>query len=117
MTAFCHYMNNQSKLLGMVDSHWAVAHGMYHPKNFSSAFDIALVTRAVLQKHRIFNEIVNCKAYECISNLATRHVYKWENTNKLLWDTSGKYGKSAFFGVKTGTTPAAGPCLCVTYRD
>ena len=65
----------------------------------------------------MLHEIVNAKTFEVVGSLAGRHVYKWENTNKLLWDTSGRYGKSAFFGVKTGTTPAAGPCLCVTYRD
>lgn len=40
------------------------------------------------------------------------HVYKWENTNYMLWDKSKTY-----HGVKTGITPTAGPCLSVSYRS
>jgi D-alanyl-D-alanine carboxypeptidase len=35
-------------------------------------------------------------------------VFTWKNSNKLL--------KKGFNGVKTGNTPAAGPCLCTSYQ-
>ena len=35
-------------------------------------------------------------------------VFNWKNSNKLL--------KKGFNGVKTGNTPAAGPCLCTSYQ-
>lgn len=114
---FCSYMNEQSKKLGLENSSWAVAHGMFHPRNFSTAYDIAKLTHVALLKHKVLVEVVNVKTLMTQSKNTTAHVYKWENTNKLLWDTSGRYGQSAFFGVKTGTTPSAGPCLSVTYRD
>lgn len=117
LRAFCGYMNEQSRKLGMENSSWAVVHGMFHPRNFSSAFDIAKLTQISLQRHKILAEVVNVKSLMTQSKNQAGHVYKWENTNKLLWDTSGRYGTSAFFGVKTGTTPSAGPCLSVIYRD
>ena len=76
-----------------------------------------MLTKVTLRTHPIFLEIVNTKNYECSSKMNPGHIYKWENTNKLLWDNSGRFGKSTFFGVKTGNTPLAGPCLCVNYRD
>ena len=112
--AFCGYMNEQSSKLGMENSSWAVVHGMYHPRNFSTAFDIAKLTQISLQRHKILAEVVNVKS---LMTQSKARAYKWENTNKLLWDTSGRYGTSAFFGVKTGTTPSAGPCLSVIYKD
>jgi D-alanyl-D-alanine carboxypeptidase len=39
-------------------------------------------------------------------------MYKWKNTNEMLWDKSKQ-----FHGVKTGVTPTAGPCLSVQYRS
>lgn len=30
----------------------------------------------------------------------------------MLWEKTGN-----FFGIKTGITPSAGPCLCVNYKD
>ena len=37
-------------------------------------------------------------------------TYIWENTNKLL-------GVPGFVGLKTGITPAAGPCLAACYEN
>ena len=48
----------------------------------------------------------------CVKSQVNRNYeYKWENTNSLLWDPSGTY-----FGVKTGITHQAGPCLCVNFK-
>lgn len=57
-------------------------------------------------KNPIFREIVSRKFYECtvISREHNVNLIQWCNSNKLLNDF--------FSGVKTGTTPSAGPCLC-----
>jgi hypothetical protein len=117
LNAFYKVMNDTATALGLKRSHFAVAHGMHHYDNYSSAMDIAMLTKVTLRTHPLFVEVVNTKAYECASKVTPGHIYKWENTNRLLWDNSGRFGKSAFFGVKTGNTPIAGPCLCVNYRD
>lgn len=58
-------------------------------------------------KNQIFREIVGKKNFQCKlfnRTFSYEKEIEWENTNKLL-DVSG------FVGVKTGVTPAAGPCL------
>jgi serine-type D-Ala-D-Ala carboxypeptidase (penicillin-binding protein 5/6) len=110
-------MNETAKSHGLTRSHFAVAHGMNHWENYSSALDIAKLTKIVMRNHSIFVDIVNTKDYCVASKSVTGHIYNWENTNRLLWDTSGGRGRSPFHGVKTGNTSWAGPCLCVNYRD
>jgi hypothetical protein len=57
-------------------------------------------------RNQIFKEIVCRKFYECtvISREHNVCLLQWFNSNKLLNDF--------FLGIKTGTTPSAGPCLC-----
>ena len=58
-------------------------------------------------KHSVFKEIVAKKVFQCrIFNRTFSHTKEcsWDNTNKLL-------NVNGFIGVKTGVTPAAGPCL------
>jgi D-alanyl-D-alanine carboxypeptidase len=58
-------------------------------------------------------EEVGKKFYECtvISREHNVNLMQWFNSNKLLNDN--------FIGIKTGTTPTAGPCLCgyFAYKD
>lgn len=104
-------MNDTAVTLGMKGTNYAVAHGMWHEDNYSTAKDVAVVSRHTLAKHDLFRDVVNTKNFQCPSR-TKKHTYSWENTNFLLWDKSG-----TFFGVKTGITPAAGPCLSVHYRS
>ena len=59
-------------------------------------------------KNPTFKEIVCRKFYECtvISREHNVNLLQWFNSNKLLNDF--------FLGIKTGTTPSAGPCLCLS---
>jgi len=117
LRAFYRYMNDTAKHHGLNRSNFAVAHGMNHWENYSSALDIAQLAKIVIRTHPVFSEIVNTKEYAVVSKSVPGHIYKWDNTNRLLWDTSAGRGRSAFFGVKTGNTSWAGPCLCVNYKD
>ena len=93
-------------------TNFAVAHGMHHDRNYSSAFEIALISSNALRTHEFLRDVVNTKKYECRSRVNPSHVYEWENTNLLLSDPS-----KCYFGVKTGNTQTAGPCLVVNYRS
>jgi D-alanyl-D-alanine carboxypeptidase len=55
-------------------------------------------------------DIVNKSTYECKGKdiYDETREYLWTNTNKLL-------GKG-FNGLKTGVTPAAGPCLAASFE-
>ena len=73
---------------------------------YSTAYDMALLTSYAM-KDEVFKRIVSKKEYSCqIFNrtYCQQRKVTWTNTNKLL-------NVEGFVGVKTGVTPAAGPCL------
>ena len=41
-------MNGWAKKLGMNDSHFVNAHGLHNPDHYSSAYDMALLGRALI---------------------------------------------------------------------
>ena len=61
LNAFYKLMNDTAMALGFKRSHFAVAHGMFHYENYSSAQDIAMLAKITLRTHPIFLEIVNTK--------------------------------------------------------
>ena len=103
-------MNATSARLGLSGSNWCVSHGLANKDNYSTALDIAKLSRAALSRHKLLQEIVCTKTYSTQSWIDRSYLYTWKNTNKLLWvsDPDGIY-----LGVKTGVTGSAGPCLSV----
>ena len=97
-SAFAGYMNHQAKLLGMNNTNYVNATGWPDENHYSSARDIAILTRAIIdefpESYRHYKE----REY-------TFNKIRQFNRNRLLWrdDTVD--------GVKTGHTEAAGYCL------
>jgi D-alanyl-D-alanine carboxypeptidase len=113
LKAFYKKMNETSIRLGCSNkTHFAVAHGMHHDRNYSTAMDIATISCNAIKTHPLLADVINTKKYECHSKLLTGHVYQWKNTNEMLWDSS-----KCYYGVKTGVTYTAGPCLSVHYKS
>jgi serine-type D-Ala-D-Ala carboxypeptidase (penicillin-binding protein 5/6) len=86
LKTFYNKMNETAKELGLKNSNWSVSHGMYHYDNFSSAYDVAVLSRHCLSRHGTLREIVNTKKYTATSYIDKDHIYTWENTNYMLWD-------------------------------
>ena len=55
-------MNETAQEFGLTSTRICVSHGMYHPGNYSTAADIALLAREAL-KFPLFTRIVNTKIY------------------------------------------------------
>ncbi|MFN2360602.1 MAG: serine hydrolase [Marinobacter sp.] len=96
--AFVDIMNQQAEILGMDDTRFANATGLPSPDNFSTAYDLALLAKAIIndypdnyplyaEKHFTFNNI------------------RQPNRNSLLWRDD------SVDGLKTGHTEEAGYCL------
>lgn len=100
---FIKKMNEKAQILGMKDTHFQNPHGMSTSLNISTAFDVAVLCQHAL-KIPFFRKIVNCEKYYCEVSIG-------KGTKKLCWGNTNKLLKEGFFGVKTGFTPAAGPCL------
>jgi D-alanyl-D-alanine carboxypeptidase (penicillin-binding protein 5/6) len=97
-SAFAGYMNHQAGLLGMTNTSFKNATGWPVEGHYSTARDIAILTRAVIREfpetYRIYKE----KEY-------TYNEIRQYNRNRLLWSDD------TVDGVKTGHTEAAGYCL------
>ncbi len=102
---FIDAMNATAKKLEMKDSHYANPHGLTAEGHLSTCLDLIKLTRAA-RKLPLFCEITACRQRGCLltSESGYQRNVKWENTNQLL-------PIEGYYGVKTGTTDAAGACL------
>lgn len=94
---FAAMMNRKAKELGAMDSAFVTPHGLDAPGQYSTAYDLAVITRYAL-KNPVFASIVSTSS----TYIPGQQLY---NTNELL----GAYPGAD--GVKTGYTGKAGRCL------
>ena len=97
-SAFAGYMNHQAKLLGMTNTNYVNATGWPHENHYSSARDIATLTRALI------NDFPESYRYHKEREYTFNKIRQF-NRNRLLWRDE------SVDGVKTGHTEAAGYCL------
>lgn len=110
IAAFVTKMNERAGELGMVNTHFVNAHGLHNADHYTSAHDIAIMTRKALENDT-FATIVSTRVYTVPeTNLHEKRTFG--STNALINSIySGKYLYNKAIGVKTGTTSAAGTCL------
>lgn len=104
---FVKLMNQKARELGAFDSHFVNAHGLHHPLHYSTAYDLAIITRYAL-RNPFFASIVSSRSEEVkwwSAKEGKEKTERLENTNKLL----SIYPYTV--GVKTGYTLQAGRCL------
>jgi D-alanyl-D-alanine carboxypeptidase (penicillin-binding protein 5/6) len=99
--AFVELMNKEAQRMGMNDTHFANATGLPDPLHYSSAYDLALLSAAILNDFPEHFPIYSQREYEY------NHI-KHYNRNRLLW-------LDPFVdGMKTGHTESAGYSLVAT---
>jgi D-alanyl-D-alanine carboxypeptidase (penicillin-binding protein 5/6) len=96
--AFAGLMNAYAKQLGMTNTHFVDASGYPVDGHYSTARDIALLSRALIHNFPEDYAISKIKEFEW-------NGIKQQNRNELLWRDP------AVDGIKTGHTAAAGFCL------
>jgi serine-type D-Ala-D-Ala carboxypeptidase (penicillin-binding protein 5/6) len=106
--AFARLMNERARALGAVDSNFTNADGLDDPAAYSTAYDLALITRAAM-RNDLFRKIIATPNYEIPwpGRPAPRRLV---NRNQLL----GRFPGTT--GVKTGNTRLAGPTLVASAR-
>ena len=98
MKSFAQLMNQAAKNLGMKHSHFVDSTGLPTPGHFTTPYDMALLTRAIIKQYPQYYSWYKQK-------WITYDNIRQPNRNRLLWrDTSVD-------GLKTGHTNAAGYCL------
>ena len=96
--AFASLMNNYAAQIGMKGSHFVNAHGLSAPEHYSTAYDLALLGRALIR------EYPEQYAFNKIKEFTVGTITQ-PNRNLLLWRDP------SVDGIKTGHHSAAGYCL------
>ncbi len=104
ITAFIDMMNNRAKDLGMKNTNFANATGLPDENHYTSAYDIALMSRELLKHPKIHDWIMPWMT-EMKVGKNKDIVQSLVNTNRLIKDYDGANG------IKTGSTQEAGFCL------
>ncbi|CBA15332.1 D-alanyl-D-alanine carboxypeptidase family protein [Xanthomonas albilineans] len=96
--AFANLMNNYAAKIGMTGSHFVNAHGLSAEGHYTTAYDLALLGRAMVRDYP------ETYAYNKIREFRVGDITQ-PNRNLLLWRDP------SVDGIKTGHTSEAGYCL------
>ncbi len=95
---FVSMMNRMAESLGMANTHFTNASGLPDPDHYTTARDLAIIARRMIQDFPEHYKLYSQKSY-------TFNDIEQNNRNKLLWRDA------SVDGMKTGHTQAAGYCL------
>ena len=103
---FVRAMNDEARRLGLRDTHFISPSGVVDRDNYSSAWDIAALSRVALRNER-FRTIVRTKLIH-VKWSAPTFSKIYVNNNLMLRSYAGANG------IKTGYTHQSGDCLAVS---
>jgi len=101
--AFCEEMNREAKRLGLNETHFVNPHGLDDSEHYTTAFELALIARALLENDWLATIVSTTK--KTIGTDSPEHTRVLINHNRLLRSYDG------CIGVKTGYTKRSGRCL------
>ncbi len=104
---FVRRMNGRAAALGLRDSHFANTNGLPAPNHYSSAFDIAVLSRELLRHDSV---VKFTGVYSDYLRKGSARPFWLVNTNKLVRFYPG------MDGLKTGFTAEAKYCLSATAK-
>lgn len=104
---FVNEMNKKALALGLKNTHFANSHGLDAKNHYSTAYEVALLSRELLKYEKILDYTSTYEEYLTRNNGAKFWLV---NTNKLIRFYKG------IDGLKTGYTEAAGHCLVATMK-
>lgn len=104
---FVRMMNEKAKMLGLKNTHFVNTNGLPAPHHYSSARDIAIMSRELL-KHEEITRFTGL--YEDYLRQGTDRPFWLVNTNRLVKFYEG------MDGLKTGYTSEAKYCLAATAK-
>nr|MDE6149734.1 serine hydrolase [Ruminococcus sp.] len=107
---FCDMMNAKAEELGLTETHFSNAHGLFANKNYTSCKDISTLCKYALDNYPEFKEIVSMAEYQMEATDYHSEGTVITNTNYMLSSASDYYYASVK-GIKTGTLDEAGRCL------
>jgi D-alanyl-D-alanine carboxypeptidase (penicillin-binding protein 5/6) len=106
MPAFAEKMTLRAREIGATSSHFMNPHGLHHKEHYTTARDLARISRAAMQQP-LFRKIVATLRHPWVTDFAIREL---RNHNRLLTQFAG------CTGVKTGYTNPAQQVLVSAAR-
>jgi D-alanyl-D-alanine carboxypeptidase (penicillin-binding protein 5/6) len=106
--AFVQLMNQRAEELGMVNTNFVNPHGLHDENHYTSAYDVALMSRELVKHSKIFDWSTIWMEDILVGKEGRFSTFTMVNTNKLLRRYEG------VDGLKTGSTDAAKYCLSAT---
>lgn len=100
---FAELMNQYAAKIGLKATHYMDASGLPNPNHYTTASDVALLSRALIRDYPEDYAIYSIKDYEW-------NGIKQHNRNTLLWRDP------TVDGIKTGHTSSAGFCLAASAK-
>ena len=104
---FVSMMNDRASELGMEDTHFANANGLFDEEHYTSAYDLALLAREFFNNEYLA-KIGNTASYHFKATATQPDDFYVKNKHKLI---SGEMQYTGIKGGKTGYTEAAGETL------
>ncbi|MTI95852.1 MAG: D-alanyl-D-alanine carboxypeptidase [Firmicutes bacterium] len=111
---FTEMMTERARELGATNTNFANPDGFHHPDHYSTARDMALITKAAME-HPLFRDVVGT-GHHTPENWTGPEVRPWGNGNQLIRSHYTNYYEKAT-GGKTGYTPQAGFTLVATAQQ
>ena len=111
LSDFANMMNARAKELGCLNTHFVNANGLHHDDHYTTAYDMALISRAAMQ-YETFRKITSTKRYTIpptnkhdVDNIFLNHH------QMLMGNNYPQYKYEYCIGGKTGYTSKAGSTL------
>ena len=106
---FVKLMNDRAESLGMKNTHFTNASGLPADDHYTTAYDIALMSRELL-KHTGIQKYLTTYMDDLLVGKEKDDTQVMVNTNRLVRDYDGTTG------IKTGSTNAAGYCISASAK-
>lgn len=110
LEAFVQRMNERAAELGCEGTHFVNAHGYHDQEHYSTAHDLALITREAL-KYDVFTQITSALSYTLNITRNGDPVQLVLNTRNVLLQEDATYFYEYCVGIKTGYHSKAGQCF------
>ena len=123
VSEFANLMNQKAKEIGCTDSNFVNANGEHNENHYSSAYDLAMITKYSMQNDTFRNLItkLECKLpnteYWTEEDIEEHGERIFKNTNNLLIKDSRYYYKYAIGGKAGFTTPAKNCLISIANKD
>lgn len=99
---FVNMMNKKAAEIGCKNTRFSNPHGLFDENNYTTAYDLYLITKYAIDNYPRFMDICDTYSYEMPPNSRNPDGYIITQTNKMMQSTS-EYYYEGVHGIKTGS--------------